>query len=247
MTSGFNFRSLRGIKEASESWAGIMAKILIVEDDETLAYFVKEGLIKNNHAVDVVTNGEDGLYWLVHENYALAIVDWDLPKLSGIELCQRYRSSGGAIPILMLTGKSGANDIVQGLDSGADDYLAKPFEMAPLLARIRAILRRPANLSRPVLTFGDLTLDPVAATISVHGCEVDLTPKEYGLLEFLMRNPNRICSAQNILENVWPSDSTTSPESIRSMVQRLRSKLENAGAREGAHIRSVYGMGYKLE
>ncbi len=224
-----------------------MAKILIVEDDVALASFVRDGLVRQNHAVDIVNDGEEGLYWLSHQDYSLALIDWDLPKLSGVELCHRYRSSGGAVPILMLTGKGGADDIVQGLDSGADDYLPKPFEMGPLLARIRALLRRPAEVQNSVLQAGMIEVDLTAGLVRVSGTLVELSPKEFGLLEFLMRNRDRVCSTETLISNVWPTDSTTSVESIRSIVNRLRSKLESADPKAGGCVRSIYGMGYKLE
>lgn len=224
-----------------------MAKILIVEDDASLASFVKDSLVRQNHVVDIVDNGEDGLYWLTTQEYSLALVDWDLPKLSGVELCHRYRTSGGNVPILMLTGKGTASDIVHGLDAGADDYLPKPFEMAPLLARVRALLRRPTEVKSSVLRAGVLEVDLSATTVKVNGNTVELTPKEFGLLEFLMRNREKVCSSETLIANVWSTEATTSVESIRAIVNRLRNKLEAADKAATGCIRSVYGMGYKFE
>lgn len=224
-----------------------MAKILIVEDDVALASFVKDGLVRQHHAVDIVNDGTEGLYWLSNQEYALALVDWDLPGLSGVELCSRYRQAGGAVPILMLTGKGTATDIVQGLDSGADDYLPKPFEMGPLLARVRALLRRPAEVQTSILKVGAIELDPTASIVKVAGTPVDLTPKEFGVLEFLIKNRDKVCSTESLISNVWPTDSNTSTESIRSIVNRLRTKLETADETTKGCVRSVYGMGYKFE
>lgn len=224
-----------------------MAKILIVEDDEILANLVKKGLTKENYAVDIVTNGSDGLSWLQNEAYSLAIVDWELPQLSGVELCQRYRRDGGNVPILMLTGKKKSSEVVEGLDAGADDYLPKPFDMAPLLARIRALLRRPRAIAESHLVVGDIKLDPATGTVCVNENVVDLTKKEFGVLDHLMRNANRICSPQSILDNVWSTDSDSTPDVVRSVVSRLKIKLEAAGVGKESQIRNIYGMGYKLE
>lgn len=224
-----------------------MSKILIVEDDVSLAEIVKRALGQRNYTVDVVTNGLDGLHWLTHENYLAAIIDWELPGLTGVELCNRYRSSGGKAAILMLTGHNSTEDLVEGLDSGADDYLSKPFEMPALLARLRALLRRPDQFKESTYTAGDLEVDGTSGQVRVNGSSIDLTQREFAVLEHLARNLGKICSSESLLKHAWPSESETSPESVRCVINRLKSKLDRAGSKQYSKIRAVYGMGYKMD
>jgi DNA-binding response OmpR family regulator len=226
---------------------GSLAKILVVEDDVALAKVVKEVLLRHQHVVDVVNSGDEGFDWLKEFGYTIAIVDWELPSLTGVDLCKRYRAGGGKVPILMLTGRGASADMVTGLDAGADDYLSKPFEMNVLLARVRSLLRRTGEARDTVLRAGDIELDPASGMVRVGDIAVDLGRKELGVLEHLMRNPNRIHSSESLIKNVWSSETETSAESVRCVVNRLRTKLQKAGAKEGAAIKAVYGMGYKME
>lgn len=220
-------------------------KILLVEDDITLAEMVVDWLVSKNNEVDHLTNGTEGLEWLTRQHYSLAILDWELPGLSGVEVCKRYRARGGALPILMLTGRKGTDDIVDGLESGADDYLAKPFELPELFARIRALLRRPGHVTSSTITAGALELDPKTGKVCKGNEEIVLSRKEFAVLEYLMTNPGRIYSAEALLDRIWPTEAETSAETVRCHITRLRAKLASVG--EDTLIKTVYGMGYKLE
>lgn len=220
-------------------------KILLIEDDTTLAGVVRDWLVAKNNEVDHLTDGSEALEWLARQHYSVAIVDWELPGMSGIEICKRFRAEGGTIPILMLTGRKGTDNIVDGLESGADDYLAKPFELPELFARIRALMRRPSTVTSSTLTAGGLALDPTTGTVHKGEDEITLSRKEFAVLQFLMSNPGRIYSAEALLDRIWPTEAETSAETVRCHITRLRAKLAAVG--EESLIKTVYGMGYKLE
>lgn len=224
-----------------------MAKILLIEDDEPLAGFVKDYLETKLHQVDHVVDGLEGLAWLQDRPYQAAIIDWQLPGLSGTEICQRFRQGGGATPILMLTANKTTPEVVDGLESGADDYLTKPFEMPELLARLNAALRRAPLISARKLKAGDVELDLDNGTAHVCGVTVKLTRKELGIMELLMRHPERLFSAETILEHVWSTDSDSGPETVRTHMNRLRKSLDSAAPGASDVIESVYGMGYRLK
>ncbi len=220
-------------------------KILLVEDDTTLANVVRDWLVAKNNEVDHLTNGAEALEWLTRQHYSVAILDWELPELSGVEVCRRFRSGGGTIPILMLTGRKGTDDIVDGLEAGADDYLSKPFELPELFARIRALLRRPTSITSSTISAGSLELDPKTGKVSKGQEEIVLSRKEFAVLQYLMTNPGRIYSAEALLDRIWPTEAETSAETVRCHITRLRAKLASVG--EESLIKTVYGMGYKLE
>jgi DNA-binding response OmpR family regulator len=220
-----------------------LPKILIVEDDQNLSLMLQSALKAEHFVVDLVTTGEEAVERLSFYSYDLAIIDWILPGLSGLDVCRQYREKGGLIPILILTGKSKVREIRAGLDSGSDDYLTKPFDMEELSARVRALLRRPVTLKATVLTVGDLVLDVTAKRATKSGVEVHLTPKEFAVLELLMRHPNQPFSAETLIERIWSSESETSPESIRPFMFRLREKIETGGP---PVIETMRGQGYKL-
>ncbi len=222
-----------------------MVKILIAEDDVALAGMVRDYLTARNYIVEHLTTGADALEWLVNNSYAVAIIDWELPKLSGIEICRQYRDKNGTTPILMLTGREGTNNIVNGLESGADDYLCKPFQLPILLARLRALIRRSGTITDQILRAGAIELDAENGQVLKEGEEIVLLRKEFAVLEFFMRNPGRIYSADALLNHIWPTDTETTIETLRSHITRLRAKLTAAG--ESTLIKTVYGMGYKLE
>jgi len=226
-----------------------MAKILLIEDDQALSTFLRDALRSRFHEVDHVSNGSDGLHWLKLGRYGLAIIDWKLPGLSGIEVCKAYRDVGGAASILMLTGNRAVQDRVQGLDSGADDYLAKPFEIDELLARVRALLRRKEKdrMTNSRLAIGDIELDKKSATVFCQGKQLQITRREFNILTLLMESPNQVLDNEAIIARVWPSDTGATPDVVRFHITRLRSKLRKASESAGDSIKSVYGMGYRFE
>ncbi|MBX9671762.1 MAG: response regulator transcription factor [Candidatus Obscuribacterales bacterium] len=224
-----------------------MSKILIIEDDLALAEFVKDFLEAKLHEVDHVADGLEGLAWLQQKPYAAAIIDWQLPGLSGIEICQKFRKGGGKAPIIMLTAKKGSPDVVDGLSAGADDYVTKPFEISVLYARLQSVLRRAPSFDSRTLIFNDIELDLDGGVFRIGEATKKLTRKELGILELLMRNPGRVFSADAILEHVWSTDSETGPETVRTHINHLRKSLAAASPTCGDIIESVYGLGYRLK
>jgi len=218
-----------------------MAKILVVEDDLELSGVIGDWLAAENHSVDIVHNGQEARDRLKHYNYDMAILDWQLPVITGVELCKGYRASGGTMPILMLTGLRAVENRIEGLDAGADDYLMKPFELSELSARMRALLRRPAQYGGKTLKARNITLETDTYRVMVGDKDITLLPKEFALLEFLMRHPNQVFSSEALIDRVWPSDSEASPDTVRTYVNRLRKKVD------ADVIRTIHGIGYKLE
>lgn len=222
-----------------------MSKILMVEDERSLATNVKEWLEFEHYLVEHADNGTDALDLLKTYSYDLVILDVNLPRMSGLEVCKLYRSSGGQTPILMLTGNSGLSDKEAGFESGVDDYLTKPFEMKELSWRIRALLRRPRTAPVDVLTVGALSLDPVGHHLTRRGKKIHLPRMEFMLLEFFMRAPGQIFSPTQLLDSVWKSESERTAESIRTSIKKLRQKIDEPG--QPSMISNVHGVGYKLE
>lgn len=222
-----------------------MQKILIIEDDEGMSATMQDWLRMENYAVEAVIDGLEGLHRLKVYQYDVIIMDWGLPKLSGIEVCKEYRNRGGVAPILMLTGKTAVEEKTEGLDSGADDYLTKPFHLAELSARIRALLRRPAaSYAGTTLQVGDLMLDSTAFRVVRGGDEVPMARKEFALLEFFMRHPNQVFSPEALIDRVWANDTEASPDIIRSYIKKLRKKIDTPDGE--SLIRNVQGVGYKF-
>jgi DNA-binding response OmpR family regulator len=221
-----------------------MSRILLVEDDQRLAQTIKRGLEAEGFAVDLGFNGVDG-QWMAEEGaYDLVILDIMLPERDGYEVCAELRAAGRWVPILMLTARDGARDEVRSLETGADDYLAKPFSFAVLVARIRALLRRPPARRRPELHVGDLVLDPAARRCHRGGIEVELTSREFAVLELLMRNAGDVVPKLDILDKVWDFAFDGDPNIIEVYVRRLRRKVDEPfGARS---IETVRGAGYRL-
>lgn len=176
--------------------------------------------------------------------YDLIILDWQLPGMTGVELCKNYRNRGGESPVMMLTARSSIDDREQGLDSGADDYLCKPFALKELSARVRALLRRSSKASSNVLELRDICLDPSSLRVTKAGKSVHLEPKEFALLEFFLRHPDTVFSADALLTRVWESDTEASPEAIRTYIRGLRKKLSTKD--EPSLITTVHGLGYKF-
>ncbi|MBC7999202.1 MAG: response regulator transcription factor [Leptolyngbya sp.] len=222
-----------------------MAKVLVIEDEPDFSDLIGGWLKTEHHTVETVDNGEDGLDRLKFYKYDIIILDWVLPGLSGVEVCSNYRSTGGTTPILMLTSKKHVDEKSAGLDAGADDYLTKPFELKELSARVRALLRRPTAFSGSILQAGSLALEPNSFKVTRGGAEIALLPKEFALLEFLMRHPGQVFSAEAILDRVWTSESEASPETIRTYIKRLRKKLDVEG--QPSILGTVHGVGYKLD
>ncbi len=221
-----------------------MAKILLVEDDKNLALLVKDGVSFENHIVDVAHDGQDGMDILRSVEYDMIILDWDLPRLSGLEILQNLRAGGSHTPVLMLTGKNQIVDKERGFQSGADDYLTKPFHIKELCVRIKALLRRPSQIAESDVTSGNLRIDMTHHKVTRDGVEIPLARLEFAVLEFLVRNRGQVFSNDVLLERVWPVDSERSPESVRTLIKKLRNKLDAGGP---TVIHNVHGVGYKFE
>jgi two-component system OmpR family response regulator len=219
-------------------------RVLVVEDEARMAGLLKRALQEEGHAVDVASDGPEGL-WLATENaYEAIVLDVMLPGLDGFRLCRRLRESGSWVPILLLTARDGVGDRVRGLDAGADDYLVKPFSLLELAARLRALARR-GDRSRPaVLAEGDLRLDPAAKRAWRAGTEVQLTPKEFALLEFFLRHPGRVLTRSQIIEAVWDFAYDGGSNVVDQYVKYLRRKVDVPFGRQD--IETVRGMGYRL-
>ena len=222
-----------------------MAKILIVEDEPDLSDPVKAYLEHEHHLVEVVSDGQEAMERLRFYKYDVIILDWILPGMTGLEICKAFRASGGTTPVLMLTSRKQTQDKIAGLDSGADDYLTKPFEVGEVSARVRALLRRPTHVNATTLSAKNVVLQPGSFTVTRDGATVQLLPKEFALLEFLMRHPGQVFSAEALLDRVWSSESEASPETIRTYIKRLRQKIDTDG--QPSLIATVHGVGYKLD
>ncbi|HLJ99119.1 MAG TPA: response regulator transcription factor [Streptosporangiaceae bacterium] len=215
-------------------------RVLVVEDESRMASLIRRALREEGHAVDVAADGREGL-WLATENtYGAVVLDVMLPGMDGIQVCRRLREAGTWVPVLMLTARDSVGDRVRGLDAGADDYLVKPFSLQELAARLRALARRD-DRSRPVrLIAGDLSLDPAAKRVWHDGAEVILSPKEFALLEFFLRNPDRVLTRSQIIEAVWDFAYDGGSNVVDQYVNYLRRKIGRDS------IETVRGMGYRL-
>jgi DNA-binding response OmpR family regulator len=220
-------------------------RILIVEDDTDLGEFIGKGLREERYAVDLAVDGEEGLQLAGENPYQLIILDIMLPKLDGLTVCRRLRASGNATPILLLTARDSIQDRVSGLDTGADDYLTKPFAFVELLARVRALMRRggPQHLAR--LKAADLELDPASRRAWRAGREITLTNKEYALLEFFLRNKNRVLTRTAIIQHVWDLSYDPMTNIVDAHVRALRAKMDRDFS--PPLITTVRGAGYMLE
>jgi DNA-binding response OmpR family regulator len=218
-------------------------RILVAEDDAGLGAVLERGLRENGYVVDLVPDGETAAAYLRLQEYAAVVIDWRMPKLSGLDLVARLRRAGSAVPVLMLTARDTPADRITGLDTGADDYLVKPFDFGELLARLRALLRRPSGGRPPLLALGRLELDPAARTVRFGGREPTLTGTEYGILEILLRRSPAVVGRQTIAQHVWDEESDgLASNTISVHLARLRSKLVGADVR----IETVRGIGYRI-
>ncbi len=219
-------------------------RILIVEDERQIAAFLERGLKEEGYAIDVVYNGNDALDWAAAVEYDGIVLDVMLPGRDGFSVCRELRARGSITPVLMLTARDTVDDRVSGLDLGADDYLVKPFVFKELVARLRAITRRQSDTRSVELQVGDLTLNTVTHTAQRGERRIELTTKEYNLLEFLMRNPNRVLSRTQIAEHVWNLDFLSESNVVDVYIRYLRRKID--GENELKLIKTVRGSGYLI-
>jgi DNA-binding response OmpR family regulator len=220
-------------------------KILLIEDDDALIALLTRSLSSQHHIVDAVKDGEMGWTYASAFDYDTIVLDIMLPKLDGISLCKKLRGAGCTTPILLLTSQDNTTAKVQGLDAGADDYVVKPFDIAELTARVRALLRRSSNNPLPLLSWGDLLLNPTSCEVSYNGQPLTLTTKEYDLLELFLRDSYRVFSNDEIIDRLWSSDDFPAEATVRSHLRRLRHKLHAAGAPHD-FIGTIHGRGYYL-
>ncbi len=220
-------------------------KILVVEDNQKLAANIKEGLEQDGFAVDCIFDGitAEKRILINRTDYDVVILDIMLPGKDGVAVCRSWREQEVTIPVLMLTARDATDDKVKGLNSGADDYLAKPFAFEELLARIRALLRRPTVAEKTVLQVGDITLDTVSRKVERNSKEVVLTLKEYMVLEYLMRNQNKVITRDALYDHAWDYADNSFSNTVNVHIKNLRQKLHD----DGTHIQTIRGVGYKME
>jgi DNA-binding response OmpR family regulator len=220
-------------------------RILVIEDEHRIARAVQEGLEQESYAVDISYDGEDGYNAARSNDYDLIIMDVMMPKLDGFEVTKKLRQESIHTPILLLTAKSQTRDIVAGLDGGADDYLPKPFPFAVLLARVRALLRRPHDSTGDILHAGDLQLNTRTKIVERAGQPIRLSSREFALLEYMLRNQDRVLSKNNIITHVWDFDADILPNTVEVFIAYLRSKVDKPF--DGpALIQTVRGFGYRI-
>jgi DNA-binding response OmpR family regulator len=220
-------------------------KILLVEDEHRIAQSIKKGLEQERMAVDVAYDGIEGYDLAIGEEYDLIILDLMLPGMNGFEICNKLRQNKKQTPILILTARGQVEDKVEGLNKGADDYLTKPFAFEELLARIRALVRRPKNIDEKILVVNDLSLNTTNFEVIRGKKKVNLSSKEYALLEFLMRHPKQILSKEQIMNHVWSYEADILPNTIEVYIRNLRNKIDKGQAYP--LIQTVRGFGYKIE
>jgi DNA-binding response OmpR family regulator len=222
----------------------LMSKILLVEDNDDLRESLKIWIQKEGFNLEVCSDGESGLELMAMSEFDAIILDWQLPGISGIDLLRRYRMNGGNAPVIFLTGKNEVDDKITGLDGGADDYLTKPFKMQELTARLKALLRRNRDIVESVITFGDLQLDPGSRSLRRKDEELKLPPREFALLEFLMRHKAETFPANALLRHVWSSDSQATDQTVRTCVKRVRQVIDIPG--QDSYIDNIHGHGYRM-
>ncbi|HSE61799.1 MAG TPA: response regulator transcription factor [Candidatus Saccharimonadales bacterium] len=221
-------------------------RLLLVEDERKIANALKRGLEQESFAVDVCLNGEDGIAMALDEPYDIMVLDRMLPGIDGLTICEKVRESGSNTPILMLTAKDAISDRVTGLNSGADDYLIKPFAFEELLARIRSLLRRPAQVISPELSCADLTLNTQTFAVTRANKHINLTSKEFALLEYMLRNQNKIVTKDTIIAHVWDYDADILPNTVEVYISYLRAKIDRAFPDAPPLVHTQRGFGYKL-
>jgi DNA-binding response OmpR family regulator len=221
-------------------------RILIVEDEHRIANTIKKGLEQERYAVDVAYDGISGFDLAVGEDYDLIILDLMLPQMDGLTICRELRKKQIHTPVLILTAKGQIQDKVDGLDSGADDYLTKPFSFEELLARVRALSRRPKDSINSVLAVEDLELDSKSYLVKRGGINLQLSSKEFSLLEYLMRHANKILTKEQIINHVWDYESDILPNTVEVYIKNLRGKIDNPFKEKKPLINTVRGFGYRI-
>lgn len=224
----------------------IVMKVLVVEDEHRIASSIKKGLLQESFVVDLAFDGESGLDLALGEEYDVIVLDLMLPKMDGMEVCKNLRQEGNHAPVLMLTAKGEIEDRVVGLNAGADDYLAKPFAFSELVARIRALSRRPKKTIGSVLELADLSLDTVNLKVTRGGKEIGLSKKEFILLEYMVRHKGKILSKDQITAHVWDYDADILPNTVEVYIGYLRNKIDKPFVKKHL-IKTVRGFGYKIE
>lgn len=222
-------------------------RILIIEDDHKIANAIKKGLTQETYAVDLSFDGKDGLGNALTIDYDLIVIDRMLPEVDGINICRAIRDKKIHTPILFLTAKDKVSDRVDGLNAGADDYLIKPFAFEELLARVRALLRRPQNSAETILKVGNLTLDTTQFIVKRDDSQIKLSIKEFSLLEYLMRNPSHILTKDNIIAHVWDYDADVLPNTVEVYIGYLRNKIDRPFKKMMPLIKTIRGFGYKID
>lgn len=220
-------------------------KIALVEDDKNLAGYIAKGLEEEQYTIDTYHDGVTAVYWCIEKNYDLIILDLMIPGIDGFEVCKKIREKGKLVPILILSARDSIDDKIKGLDEEADDYLAKPFVFGELLARIRALLRRNQLHSSPILKVADLELNPSSHNVNRAGKEIELTGKEYALLEFLIRNKNKILTETTIKEQVWGIDFETDTNIVNVYIYYLRNKIDKGHDKKLIH--TIRSIGYTIK
>lgn len=221
-------------------------RILVVEDEHLIANSIKKGLEQERYAVDVAYTGPEGFDLAATEDYDVIVLDLMLPGMDGLAICRQLRGKQIHTPVLILTARGQTQDKIEGLDAGADDYLTKPFSFEELLARIRALSRRPKVSLETVLKVEDLTLDPKLFRVARDGREIKLSGREFSLLEYLLRHPNRILTKEEIIGHVWNYDADILPNTVEVYVKNLRSKIDLPFKDRPGLIQTVRGFGYRL-
>ena len=220
-------------------------RILVIEDEKKVANFIKKGLEEEHYAVDTAFDGEEGLYMTEVNEYDLIVLDLMIPKIEGLEVLRRIRRKKNNVPILVLTARNTVEDVVKGLDAGCDDYVTKPFAFMEFLARIRALLRREKTDKEPLLTIADLTLSPVTHKVMRQEKEIELTSKEYALLEYFIRNPEKVLTRTMISEHVWDCHFDSMTNVVDVYVNYLRKKIDKDF--EPKLIHTIRGIGYMMK
>lgn len=223
-------------------------RIVVIEDEVKIAQAIKRGLELKGYAVDAVYDADTGLSYALDPDYDLVILDRMLPgSMDGTELCRRVRAEGSSVPILMLTARGTLGDKVEGLNSGADDYVVKPFSFDELIARVKALLRRPAHHTGTVMKAGDLAVDTTNYHVSRSGTDIRLSGKEYALLDYLLSNQGRVVTKDMIINHVWDEDSVILPNTVEVYIGYLRNKIDRAFPKSKPLLHTMRGFGYKLE
>ncbi len=219
-----------------------MAKILIVEDDKILCANLNEWLRMKNYTVEMVHSGDEAMEYLRSFEYDAIVLDWNLPGMSGVEICRQFRAGGGSAPVLILTGKDTIQNKEEGFDAGADDYLTKPFHAQELVARLHALMRRPAPYKGSTISIGGIVIDTTIRRALRDGVEIHLQPMEFMLLEFFMRHPGQVFSSDALMQRCWNSENEISLDAIYTCIRRLRRKLDVEG--RPSLITTKHGVGY---